>query len=315
MKTIRFGLIGLVLLLALLALPAGALAAPAVSVSPDAGPRGTVASVRAVGLHPNTAYLVQLARGAGNVNTVRVFEDTATSDAGGALHYQLTVDQEPGAYTVRIVAIGGTIVAMAPYTVVAETERYFPETGYTVRGRFLVYWLSHGLDLGDGGVSFRESLALFGYPISGEFAQRLEDGTTYTVQYFERARFEYHPEHDPPYDILLGQLGRRILATVPDAPTAPVPPSPQRGATHFPQTGHNVAPDFSLFWSRNGGLALFGYPLSEEFTQRLEDGKEYTVQYFDRARFERHPVQEGMPYNVQLGHLGRQILGPGMPQR
>jgi hypothetical protein len=28
------------------------------------------------------------------------------------------------------------------------------------------------------------------------------------VQYFERARFEYHPENPAPHDILLGQLGR-----------------------------------------------------------------------------------------------------------
>jgi len=32
------------------------------------------------------------------------------------------------------------------------------------------------------------------------------------VQYFERARFEYHPENPNPYMILLGQFGRRILA-------------------------------------------------------------------------------------------------------
>jgi len=35
------------------------------------------------------------------------------------------------------------------------------------------------------------------------------------VQYFERARFEYHPEHVAPYDILLGQFGRQILASAP----------------------------------------------------------------------------------------------------
>jgi hypothetical protein len=40
----------------------------------------------------------------------------------------------------------------------------------------------------------------------------LEDGNVYTVQYFERARFEYHPENAPPYDVLLGQFGRQILA-------------------------------------------------------------------------------------------------------
>ena len=41
---------------------------------------------------------------------------------------------------------------------------------------------------------------------------KLEDGKTYQVQYFERVRMEYHPENQPPYDVLLGQFGRRILA-------------------------------------------------------------------------------------------------------
>ena len=39
----------------------------------------------------------------------------------------------------------------------------------------------------------------------------MEDGNTYTVQYFERARFEAHPENAAPHDVLLGQFGRRIL--------------------------------------------------------------------------------------------------------
>jgi hypothetical protein len=33
------------------------------------------------------------------------------------------------------------------------------------------------------------------------------------VQYFERARFEYHPENQAPYNVLLGQFGQRALAT------------------------------------------------------------------------------------------------------
>ncbi len=40
------------------------------------------------------------------------------------------------------------------------------------------------------------------------------DGKAYTVQYFERARFEWHPENPAPYDVLLGQFGRQILAQV-----------------------------------------------------------------------------------------------------
>ena len=55
-------------------------------------------------------------------------------------------------------------------------------------------------------------MAQFGYPISDPFVERLEDGKEYEVQYFERARFGYHPENAPPDDMLLGQFGRRILA-------------------------------------------------------------------------------------------------------
>ena len=72
----------------------------------------------------------------------------------------------------------------------------FPETKQTVCGRFLNYWNQHG------------GLAQQGYPISGELQEKSDlNGQVYTVQYFERAEFEYHPENQPPYDVLLSQLG------------------------------------------------------------------------------------------------------------
>jgi hypothetical protein len=46
---------------------------------------------------------------------------------------------------------------------------------------------------------------------------------------------------------------------------------------------------------------MFGYPISEEF---FEGGS--VVQYFERARFEWHPENEGTPYVVLLGQLGRE---------
>jgi hypothetical protein len=55
-------------------------------------------------------------------------------------------------------------------------------------------------------------------------------------------------------------------------------------------------------------LAQFGFPVSEEFTERLEDGQQYTVQYFERARFEYHPEYAGTPYEVLLGQFGRAIM-------
>ena len=170
----------------------------------------------------------------------------------------------------------------------------FPDkTDFCIAGRFRQYWEQHG------------SLPINGYPLSDEFTQTLEDGKQYTVQYFERVRMEYHPEFKAPDDVLLGQFGRRILADVPNAPPASVPPT--AGGRSFPETGHAVSGTFLEYWQNTGGLAQYGYPLSEVFTQRLEDGREYQVQYFERARFEVHPEIRGTN-NILLGQFGRRIL-------
>src|SRR4051812_35467671 len=66
--------------------------------------------------------------------------------------------------------------------------RYFPETQHWVRGSFLQYWDAHG------------GLAQQGFPLSEEFTEvSTLDGKAHTVQYFERAVFEHHPENAPPY--------------------------------------------------------------------------------------------------------------------
>src|SRR5215213_9937027 len=72
----------------------------------------------------------------------------------------------------------------------------FPETGKTVCGRFLKYWEQHG------------GLAQQGFPVTEEIQETNDtDGKIYSVQYFERAVFEYHPENTPPTDVLLSLLG------------------------------------------------------------------------------------------------------------
>lgn len=70
---------------------------------------------------------------------------------------------------------------------------------------------------------------------------------------------------------------------------------------YFPETGHNVRGEFLEFFDQHGGLRIFGYPITEEFTL---DGR--TVQYFQRARFELH-LENQPPYRVQLGLLGQEL--------
>ncbi|MDW8145147.1 MAG: S8 family serine peptidase [Roseiflexaceae bacterium] len=86
---------------------------------------------------------------------------------------------------------------------------------------------------------------------------------------------------------------------------APVPP--QRDAVYFPETGHTLRGIFLSYWRAHGGLPVFGYPISEEFVERGEDGRETLVQYFQRHRFELRP-ENRPPYNVQLSRMGDIIL-------
>lgn len=89
--------------------------------------------------------------------------------------------------------------------------RYFPETSHNVCGDILASWRASGLDLdGRTGKTEAENLALFGLPISDLVTERQADGQDRQVQWFERARFELHPENQPPYHVLLGLLGNEI---------------------------------------------------------------------------------------------------------
>ncbi len=114
-------------------------------------------------------------------------------------------------YDVLLGRLGAEFVAESggppPRQEPREGCQYFDQTGFNVFGNFLASWSASGLDLGDPGVSTAESLALFGLPLTGEFEATLEDGTTHVVQWFERARFELHPENAPPYNVLLTRLG------------------------------------------------------------------------------------------------------------
>lgn len=91
------------------------------------------------------------------------------------------------------------------------------------------------------------------------------------------------------------------------ASTAFAPVAPQRGVVYFPETGHTLRGVFLSYWRTHGGLPVFGYPISEEFIERSEDGREALVQYFQRHRFELRP-ENRPPYNVQLSRMGDIML-------
>ncbi len=199
-------------------------------------------------------------------------------------------------YEVLLGQLGRETRAPDPPTIPVggSAARFFPETGHNL-AIFRAYWERNN------------GLALFGLPLTEELRERSAlDGKEYTVQYFERARLEYHPENRLPYDVLLGHFGRRIFRARAgrevDPPAAPLP-----GQAYFAETGHNLGAGFLAYWQAHGGLAQFGYPLSEVVEERLEDGRLYRVQYFERARFEYHP-EHAPPHDILLGQFGRRIL-------
>ncbi len=107
--------------------------------------------------------------------------------------------------------------------------RFFPETGHNICGAVLGAWRASGLELDDRrGKTEAENLALFGLPLSDLQTETLADGKEYQVQWFERGRFELHPENAPPFNVLLGLLGSEVRSTgAPSQPQPPAPPSQQ----------------------------------------------------------------------------------------
>ena len=91
---------------------------------------------------------------------------------------------------------------------------YMPETGFAVAPEFWDFWSSRGLEYGDPGTSFRESLLLFGYPISAPMIETNADGDTVLTQWFERAVFELHPENDEANRVQLRRLGAEVLGLI-----------------------------------------------------------------------------------------------------
>jgi len=163
---------------------------------------------------------------------------------------------------------------------------YFEQTGHNIKGLFKKFFETKG------------GIDIFGYPRTEEI---VENGRI--VQYFQRARFEYHPEHaGTPYEVQLTLLGDWVRQGQPVAQKAtPLPTTPTQ--QYFPETGYSVHFAFLKFFRENGGVDVFGYPTTQEVR---ENG--FTVQYFQRARFEYHPQHAGTRYEVQLGLLGDALL-------
>jgi Tol biopolymer transport system component len=192
----------------------------------------------------------------------------------------------------------------APGNIPGGNSYSFPQTGFSVSGRLWELWRSNR--------SFDDSLYINGFPITSLRPEvSTTDGKVYQTQWFERARFEEHPENQAPHDVLLGLLGvSAAKGRENEAPFRPVG-NPGGGIVWFLETQHTLGDSseggkaIAAYWNRLGGLPQFGFPLSQPFMEKSkDDGKMYLVQYFQRQRFEYHQENKGTRYEVLLGRLG-----------
>jgi hypothetical protein len=191
-----------------------------------------------------------------------------------------------------------------PTTVSAQDETCFEETGFCISGRIREYWQTNG------------GLGVFGLPITAQASQIVEDKTI-EVQWFERVRLELHSDQAAPYDVLLGRLGLEQLQLEGRSLESFPASEAQENCRFFSETNQNICGAFLNAWRSYGlelddqaskseaeNLALFGLPISPVITENIE-GNDYSVQYFERARFELHP--EIGPDTVLFGLLGNEV--------
>jgi lipoprotein-anchoring transpeptidase ErfK/SrfK len=177
-----------------------------------------------------------------------------------------------------------------------ESAIFFASTGHRLSDEqgFLGYWrASNG------------ALTL-GAPIGEPFAYGV-----LTVQYFERGRLELHPEYGDA--IVRGRLGAEYSAALFRSFSAPVGLANQPGLRFFAETGHSLGTPFREYWEANGGVEVFGIPISEPAWEYV--GPEMLqVQYFERSRLEYHPLAANPALAVQISPLGRSLaLLRGLP--
>ena len=216
-------------------------------------------------------------------NTVAMTTSTSDSQTR-AWNIESEHSFSAGSYTAHIVATdaqGDTSEADWHFVVTADpvkaSTRFFASSKLYVSGKFLTFWESnHGS-------------ALFGDPVTAEFTN--SQGTD--VQYFENARFEMSSGGE----VALGLLGDEALKST----QQPVKKPTGFSGLYFDATGHTLAGRFQEFWQANGGLQIFGYPISEVLDQ---NGTK--VQYFERSRFELAKDGTGSTV-VKLTPLGSQI--------
>ncbi|MHB0875693.1 MAG: hypothetical protein ACYC5O_06590 [Anaerolineae bacterium] len=152
-----------------------------------------------------------------------------------------------------------------------------PGAGPCVAREFMPFYLAHA--------------DLLGPPLAApsQYRERL-------VQYFRAGRLELVPENPPGYEVGLAYLGEEVCGRQPPLHYADVPSYLDGSRRYFAETGHTVRDDFLGFFAAEGGVNVFGSPISEQRPSGAE-----VVQDFLRLQVRRDA--SGRFYLAPLGEL------------
>jgi hypothetical protein len=160
-----------------------------------------------------------------------------------------------------------------------EDEMYFQETGHTVRGAFLDFYLSA-----------KDPLLLFGYPITDEFEHPI---THVRVQYFQKVRL----------DLVKGGSGEQVQLAPLGEDLKDDQASSANLASDSPAcrmiADYPVCYAFLQFYDANNGSRYLGEPISEA---QIYEGR--IIQNFEFMRLEWRP-ERPTGQRVVVTDLGR----------
>jgi hypothetical protein len=163
------------------------------------------------------------------------------------------------------------LASQSPQT--SNDVRYIGATGHNIRSAFLAFYDRNG------------GLEIFGYPITEQFTHE-----NTTIQYFQNVLMELEPD---------GGVGLSPIALEMDNDQPPIAPPEQADLLqrYFSETGHLVDERFYNYFRTHGGVAVFGYPITEAIIEANQ-----VVQYFQNAKMEWHPELQAQP--VSMSALG-----------
>jgi subtilisin family serine protease len=274
----------------------------AIQVSSTNVAPGALLSVSGAGFGPNEIVDLELAGADGNPNSI----GNVTTGPGGDFRAEVTLPPLLPTGKMTLTAVGSTSGKRASVeltvssaggnggqssvhgivkggVVTGATVVMQPTLGYT--GQTLTTQVGPDFGYSFNGVAegiYALSASAQGFLPAGPFIVQV-NGTA---------------QDNKAIDVTLNASRPAAFGRVPAVPNSPT-------QVYFDAVGHTLKGPFLNFWRQRGGLAVFGYPLSEEFSElSATDGKLYTVQYFERNRFEYHPEFAGTPNEVLMGLLG-----------